>query len=252
MKKYSILMYNFNNYEIMREPQEIDDECEYIYVTDNEKLKSDNWKIIVDHDLDGLSPFDKCYRVRFNLFKYATTPVCIYVDGSIQIHKSLRKLFDDFMNSGADVGLNIHPYRDNLKDEYEMWIKIRNYPRKNFEKCKCFFNAAKYDINQKGLYQGSVRICKNTELNKEIDSNVFLSLVELGKDENKIERLDQTIYSFIINYLYKDIKIFPFAQQVFQSKYMSWCQHGTNCIHKYTNVNKTGYVQGKLTDLYFI
>ena len=33
--KYSVLMYNFNDYEIMREPQEIDPECEYIYVTDN-------------------------------------------------------------------------------------------------------------------------------------------------------------------------------------------------------------------------
>lgn len=51
------------------------------------------------------SVFDKCYSVRFNLFKYATTDVCIYMDASIQLHKSMRKLYDAFMESRADVGL---------------------------------------------------------------------------------------------------------------------------------------------------
>ena len=70
-------MYNFNDYEIMREPKEVDPECEYIYVTDNPKYQNETkvWKVIVDKDLDGLSAFDKCYSVRFNLFKYTTTPV---------------------------------------------------------------------------------------------------------------------------------------------------------------------------------
>ena len=164
MKKYSILMYNFNNYEIMREPEELDEDCEYIYVTDNPNLKSDKWKIVIDNELNGLSPFDKCYRVRFNLFKYATTPVCIYVDGSIQIHKSLRKLYDDFINSGADLGLCIHPERDNVYDEYNVWMKCRNYPKYQFQKTMTMFKAAEYDPKYKGLYQGTMRICKNTDL----------------------------------------------------------------------------------------
>lgn len=33
MKLYTVLMYNFNNYEVMREPEEIDPECEYIYMS---------------------------------------------------------------------------------------------------------------------------------------------------------------------------------------------------------------------------
>ena len=100
MKKYSVLMYNFNNYEIMREPKEVDPECEYIYVTDNPKYQNETkvWKVIVDKDLEWLSAFDKCYSVRFNLFKYATTPVCIYLDGSVQIYKKLTKLYNDFTN----------------------------------------------------------------------------------------------------------------------------------------------------------
>ena len=80
MKRYSILMYNLNNYEIMREPMEIDQECEYIYVTDNPDLQKQTkvWKIVVEKDLEGLPAFDKCYKVRFNLFKYCSTNTCIY------------------------------------------------------------------------------------------------------------------------------------------------------------------------------
>lgn len=252
MYKYSVLMYNFNNYEILREPEEIDPECEYIYVTDNEHLRSDKWKIIVDKSLNGLSVFDKCYRVRFNLFKYATTPVCIYVDGSIQIHKSLRKLYDAFVTSNSDIGLNIHPTRNNLIDEYKEWIRIRNYDRIQAQKCLLLLDIAKYDFNFKGLYQGTMRICKNTELNRSIDECTFNTLKLLGT-KDKIERLDQTIYSFVINTFFDDITIFGFSQQVFQSAYMSWCKHGSAQVHPYSPDNdKDGYILNKLSKLYHL
>lgn len=252
MYKYSVLMYNFNNYEILRDPEEIDSECEYIYVTDNKNLKSDKWKIIVDKDLEGLSVFDKCYSVRFNLFKYATTPVCIYIDGSIQIHKSLRKFYDAFIESKCDVGLNIHPSRNNVYDEYNAWLKIRNYSKLQAAKCMVMFKAAEYNPKYKGLYQGTVRICKNTELNKAIDEFTYNTLKKLGT-ENEIERLDQTIYSFVVNKFFNDIKIFAFSQQVFQSNYMNWCKHGGTYIHPYNKDNdKDGWVLGNLTKLYHL
>lgn len=245
-------MYNFNNYELFREPEEIDPECEYIYVTDNGNFKSDKWKVIVDKDLEGLSVFDKCYRVRFNLFKYATTPVCIYLDGSIQIHKSLRKLYDAFISSDCDIGLNIHPSRNNLVEEYNTWIRIRNYDRHQANKCMTMFKVADYDLTFKGLYQGTMRICKNTNLNKSIDEFTFNTLKKLGK-ENEIERLDQTIYSFIVNKFFNDIKIFGFSQQVFQSDYMSWCKHGDTFVHPYNKDNdKDGYILNNLTKLYHL
>ncbi|HPB20328.1 MAG TPA: hypothetical protein PLC00_06110 [Bacteroidales bacterium] len=252
-KLYSILMYNFNNYEIMREPEEMDPECEYLYITDDPKLKSNKWKIIVDHDLDGLSPFDKCYRVRFNLFKYATTPVCIYVDGSIQIHKSLRKLYNDFMKSECDIGLNIHPECDNVYEEYLRWLRLRGYSPYQMGKCLCMFQAAGWNPQDKGLYQGTCRICKNTSLNKSIDDFVFNTLVKLGTN-GIIERLDQTIYSFVINKFFDKIKIFGFSQQVLQSKYMSWCLHKTTRIIPYNRYNdkEKGFILGKLKKTYKI
>ena len=251
--KYSILMYNFNNYEIMREPDELDPECEYVYVTDNTELMSTKWRIVVDKSLNGLSPFEKCYRVRFNLFKYVSTPVCIYIDGSIQIHKSLRILYEAFTQSGADLGLNVHLHRSNMNEEYDAWITGRNYPRFQKDKCYAMFNAAHYDPQYNGLYQGTVRICKNTKLNKQIDTFTFNTLIKLGTN-GIIERLDQTIYSFIINKFFPSIKIFPFSQQVFQSDYMTWMIHNTTLpiqckTGKYLAY---GYVFNHLQPLYLL
>ena len=246
-------MFNFNNYEIMHEPKEIDPDCEYIYVTDNEALKSDNWKIIIDHSLDKLSIFDKCYAVKFNLFKYATTDVCIYLDASVQINKSLKKLYDDFISSDADLGLNIHPDVDNVYDEYIRWIYIRNYPKQIAEKRLTVMSLLNYNIKYKGLYQTTCRICKNTELNKEIDTTVLNTLKMMGEN-GIIERQNQNVYSFVLNRLFSNIKVFSFSQQVLQSEYMTWMWHNSNNAKPYNKNNdkKEGYLFNKLTNLYYI
>lgn len=246
-------MYNFNNYEVMREPEEIDPDCEYIYVTDNSALTSNVWHIVHDNSLDKLSTFEQCYSVRFNLFKYATSPVCIYVDGSIQIHKSLRPLYNAFIASNADVGLNIHPNRSTMDEEYQAWVKCRNYSLYQSAKCYTMFSAANYNPKYNGLYQGTVRICRNTELNKKIDTFVFNTLKKLGTN-GIIERLDQTIYSFILNRFFTHIKVFPFSQQVFQSAYMTWMQHNTYNAIPYNNgpYMYHGYVFNKLHPLFLL
>lgn len=249
--KYSILMYNFNDYEIMREPEAIDPECEYIYITDNPKMQEQTkvWKVIVDKDLEGLSIFDKCYSVRFNLFKYATAPVCIYMDGSFQIHKSLRKIYEDFMKSGSDLGLHIHYNRVDLLSEYNTWVLERNYPFSQYLKCLNFIHESGYDFTYRGLYECSFRICKNTELNKEIDTRVFQTLKNLGTD--CIERLDQPIYCFILNKYYSSTKIFPVSQCWFFTGYLNHCAHRSNTA--YPNMSRfttKGYVFNKVVDLY--
>lgn len=228
MKLYSVLTYNFNDYEIMREPKEIDPDCEYIYVTDNENLKSNIWKIIIDHSLDGLSPFEKTFRVRYNLFNYATTQVCICLDGSIQINKSLRKLYNDFIKSECELGINVHPERERIDAEYLTWIRYRNYPVAKAHACMSFMESYGYNFDYKGLYQATFRIVKNTQKNIEIDHTIFNILKRIGQDD--IERLDQTIYSFILN-MYRDEikpKIFPMSQQVMQSEFLTWNLHKTN------------------------
>ena len=225
-KKYSILQYNFNNYEIFSEPEILDPECEYVYVTDNPNLRSNKWKIIVDPDLEGLSPFDKCYRVRYNLFKYCTTPVCIYIDAAIRIFKSLRWLYNEFENSNADIGLNIHPVRNKITDEYNAWVMRDKKYSEEKEKVLKYMADHNYDFDYKGLYQGTMRICRNTELNRKIDSAVLNTMLEI--QNNPIVRVTQTIYSYILNSMFNYISVYPIKSETFFTEYMYRYNHGSN------------------------
>lgn len=251
MYKYAVIMFNFNNYETFKEPLELDPDCEYVYVTDNTKLKSNKWKIIVDNSLNGKLVFEKCFYVRYNLFKYTNAPVAIYMDGSFQIYKSLKPIYDSFIESNADLGICIHPYRNEIFAEYTTWVNTRNYSVENVKKVMKIMAELNYPTHYKGLYQAGMRICKNTELNKTIDTEVFKTLKKLSTP-NSFERLDQTIYSIILNSKYENkIKIFPFAQQVFQSNLIRWKIHGTNKNHPAPLGNyKTGYVFNKEVNLF--
>ena len=251
MKKYAIITFNFNNYETFKEPIEIDSECEYIYITDNIKLKSNKWKIIIDESLNSKSVFEKCFYVRYNLFKYTDMPVAIYMDGSFQIYKSLRLIYDAFIKSEADLGICVHPYRNEIFPEYAIWVNTRNYPIENVRKAMKIMAELNYPTHYKGLYQAGMRICKNTLLNKNIDSEVFDTLKKMSTPK-LFERLDQTIYSIILNSKYENkIKIFPFAQQVFQSNFIRWKIHGTNKNHPAPIGNyKTGFVFNKEEQLF--
>ena len=223
--KYSILMYNFNNYEILRDPLEIDDEAEYIYVTDNKTLKSDKWKIVYDPRLEKLSAFEKCYYVRFHLFEYCSTDICIYLDGSIQIKRSLRQLYENFVNSGCDIGLSINGCFNDLRDDYHFWTKHRNYPKSCADKCLHFLKLEKYDFDRKGYLECNIRICKNTALNREIDERTYDTLKFLGKPG--IERFDQPIYAYIVQHYFSNIKVFCFSRNTIMSSYLTWCWHNT-------------------------
>lgn len=245
--RYSILMYNFNNYEFLKEPLEIDPEAEYIYVTDNKKIKSNTWKIVYDERLDKLSVFEKCYYVRFHLFEYCHTDTCIYLDGSIQIKKSLKDLYEKFIKSGADIGLSINGCFNNLKDDYKFWIKNRNYPKMCADKCLRFLELEKYDFNYKSYFECNIRICRNTKLNQEIDEQTYETLKFLGKPT--IERFDQPIYSYIINKYYNNMNVFCISRNTVMSSYLTWCYHNSDKPRTFKiNVNKC-FIFGKLAKL---
>ena len=246
-------MYNFNDYEIMREPKEVDPECEYIYVTDNPKYQNETkvWKVIVDKDLDGLSAFDKVFTVRYNPFKYCTTDTVIEMDGSIQIYKKLDQLYNDFTASGCELGVIVHPLRFSITKEYEIWKMCRKYPEEQKQKCLKAMTAMGYDFNYKGLYEMTVRIVKKTDRNKMIDEATFELLKKLGGD--KIDRLDQPVYSFLLNHLYNDTSVFPMSEQIIHSDYMKWCLHrkkNVNPLLANTDIRNEGFLFNKLVKLY--
>lgn len=225
--KYTVLCYIINKYEIVHEVVEKDPECEYLLVTDDPELTSSTWNVIYDKSLDGLSTFDKCYAVRFNLFKYATTDVCIYIDANVQVKRPLKVLIDKMDAGGYDMCMMPHPLNYQFMPEYRNWIAWRGYP---VEKAQKFFNllaATRYDPEFKSLFQGCFKIVRRGKLNSDFEQLTMAFLQYLGT-ENEIERLDQTVYSFVLNTWFRHANVLPVSEQILRSSYMTWNWHGTN------------------------
>ena len=84
--------------------------------------------------------------------------------------------------------------------------------------------------NYKGLYQGGIIIHKNNAVNQNI-CNLALSFLKYLAPENKrIERLDQTILSFVINKYFADIKVFAFDDYIFKDRWFNRYLHNTDVV----------------------
>ena len=248
--KYSVLCYNFNNYEQFREipfsTQSSD--VEYVYVTDNSNIKSTGWKIINDPEIANLRPFEKCYAVRFNPFKYVSNDICVYLDGSCQIYEPLDALVKRYILSKMDIAVMVHPARSTMWEEYITWITARHYNSSQAFKCLMYMEHNGYDIMQyKGLYQGGMRITKNSDKCNLVDAETLNILTKL-QTTHDIERIDQTIYSYVLNHIYQEVSLFPFTQSWIQSKYIKICGHKSSKNIRYNpnNDKSIGWIRNKL------
>lgn len=244
--KYSILCYIINNYELIHEIEDIEDDIEYILVTDNKNLKSNTWKIIYldDNKFNTMSVFEKCYYIRFNLFDFCSSDICVYFDACITLKKSITEYVLTFMND-YDLCLLIHPDRDNIIDELNIWEKYRGYNHEQSKNIIKFSKQINYDFSIKGLIECTFRIEKNTKSNQIINQIVFYFLKYIGIN-NDIDRLDQCIYTIIINKFYDISKILPLNEQIIYSNYLQHCYHKTYKCDKdwyYNNINNLNIIK---------
>ena len=225
--RYSVLTYNIQHYEVVHEIIEKDPEAEYLLITDDQNLKSDTWEVIYDERLEGLSTFDKCYSIRFDLFRYCHSDICVRIDGNIGIKRNLKHLVDIFENGNYDAALMPHPLRDNFIDEYNEWVKVRAYPIQQAERCLDIMRQGGYDFNYKGLFQLCFSINRKGRITSDIDRMTIELMKKMGK-ENEIERIDQIPFSYIMNKYFSHLKILPVSEQIIRSPYMTWYNHGCN------------------------
>ena len=225
-KRYTVLTYIFNGYENVHEVGEKDPDADYVLVTDDPHLTSETWQVIYD-PMPRYSAFAKCYTVRFHPFRYADTPIIVRVDGSIGINKSLKPIVDEFERGKYDRCLMIHPHRNTLPSEYDVWVKTRNYPAAQAAKCMVALKRMGYDLMQEGLYQGCFEVLRNNRVNNDINDLTFGLLCLMGT--NAIERIDQTITSAIINRFYSNLKVLPVSEDIItDGDLMTWYFHNSN------------------------
>ena len=182
--------------------------------------------IVYDETLDGLPVFEKCYMVRFNLFNYVHSDICVRVDGTIEICKSLDPVIEKFNKGNYKLALMPHA-RYNLIDEYNAWVSARGYPRERAQSIVDLLVAkTKYDFSFKGAAELTICIERKCKQVQDLDRMVFAFLKYLGTEEDGIERIDQIIYSIILNRYFQDLPIMLIFNHIFLgSSYMKLYHH---------------------------
>lgn len=228
-KEYSVLTYNIGGYERMHHINKRSDKAEYIYVTDDRSIKSDEWEVIyVDNPYDD--PFELCYQIRFNPFKYCNTDICIRIDGSMGIDGDLDRIIDKFNEGGYDLCVMVHPTRNTMYDEYVAWCKFRGYDVEQANKCLTYMNYLEgYDVKErKGLYQFNFMVMRNNRMNGDWMRMTYSTLKYLAAEGKMIERVDQTIGSFILNKYFDSSKVMCVNERICNGSYFTWYGHNSD------------------------
>ena len=129
IKKNKIAIYTAftGDYDQLKEPEIIDDNCDYICFTDNEEVKSDIWEI---------RPMEECFlddnrkAKQYKVFpnKYLSEyKYSFWLDGSFKITGSIREYIYKYINSKMLVV--VHPERDCIFQEANSSIQFPRYPK---------------------------------------------------------------------------------------------------------------------------
>jgi hypothetical protein len=251
MENYTVLTYIIGDYETVHE-LEFDPtntpHVEYLLVTDNKDLKSDTWKVVYDETLinDDLHTFDRCYNIRFDLFKYATHDICVRIDGSIGINKPLDDIVQTFIDGNYDGCLNIHPGCDNIIEEYFRWVIKRGFsPFEAIFHIKYIQDSLGYNFQTKGLIELCFSINRRGVMTDSIDMHMKKMLTEsnvnnylqenIGKPTH-YTRLDQILFTALVFSKYNDLNWMFVRDSLFSNDgYLTWYKHGEGNIKLHIN-----------------
>ncbi|WP_409200102.1 glycosyltransferase domain-containing protein [Methanobrevibacter sp. DSM 116169] len=113
------------DYDTLKDPEFIDENCDYICFSDNPDLKSNVWEIrqMEDSNLDD-NRKAKQYKVLTHKYlpeyKYS-----FWIDGTFKIKGSIREYIYKYINS--PMLLDVHPERDCIYDEGDSSCEFSRY-----------------------------------------------------------------------------------------------------------------------------
>lgn len=165
MKKviYTVLI---GNYDELKEPTKITPDWDYVVFTDNEELRSENWKIrlVASGDSKRLSRFYKIVN------QFPDYDLSVYIDATFRIKRDLN-FFTNEKTEG--IWFNKHPMRDCAYEEAEIVIS-----KSLDDKSVVESQVSKYQEEgfppQFGLWRGGIIIRNERDLSvKKLTSNWY-------------------------------------------------------------------------------
>lgn len=223
--KFSILTYVFDDYELLREPLSVENNVEYVAITDNRDLKSDVWNIIVDDKLSSMSPFDKTFYVRYHPFEYVHSNVVFIIDGSMLVKGDFTEIYERFEAEQSEIGVMINDEYETVINYMQGWVDLNHY---DLEKANNHLNTIKnmgYNMDYKGVFFTGFRILRNCKAANDLNRYVY-ALLKMVSSTEVIERFDEPYYTFAINMFFTDAKLFPYSNNmIMDSKYCRLYPH---------------------------
>lgn len=134
VKKSKIVIYTAftGNYDSLKDPEYIDENCDYICFSNNPNIKSDIWKIIPmeDSNLDN-NRIAKQYRLFPHIY-LSGYDYSLWIDASLKIVGSIREYIYNYLKNPM---LNVlHDDRDCIYDEFLISAYISKYSTPILEK----------------------------------------------------------------------------------------------------------------------
>ena len=117
------------DYDTLKHPDVIDDNCDYICFTDNPDLESDLWKIIpMEESILDNNRKAKQYKLLphkyLKDYKYS-----FWLDGTFKIKGSIREYIYKNIRANSNMLVVVHTERDCVYEEYKASKIIPRYPR---------------------------------------------------------------------------------------------------------------------------
>ena len=86
-----------------------------------------------------------------------------------------------------------------------------------------------YDVwHTRGLVQYSFQVLKRNRFNLDINRMTYALLKYLGDDETGIERIDQTVYTFLLQKFFPDANIMWVDQRIYDGRILTHYVHHSN------------------------
>ena len=213
---YDIIQVNTNSYDIPYSCADSTVRTAYL-MCDKDIIVPSGWKLsLIESNKDY--PFDTVFNIRWHPFLYSNADYVIWVDGSLEIKKTLYPIINQLDSINADIGLLIHPFRTNVYDEYFTWITDRHYDKETAFKWLAMMTLHGYNPRQPTLYQTNIIVFKNTQKTKTFCELVWTYLHTLNRTH--ADRLDQTIATYVAMHIYKDLTICDLHPEIYtQSQY---------------------------------
>lgn len=234
MNKYCVATCIFNDYDLVREPLIIDNDCDYYLFTDNKNLTSDNWQIIYlqNFDTNLLTGVQKTYMWKYSLYKYipnlSNYDYIIRIDASILIVNSLNEIIRQMCEYKYDLSIGIHPDRNNRFDEYSVWESARNLESRFIEQYNNFANDVMQNNNYYGLCENTVQIYK---CNKNVFNLLDSCYAYINYYCNFEDANDQCYFSDILSFYIKNLRIHWHSNKLYiDGKYLCLYYHNTTDI----------------------